>query len=143
MNRCRVRLTALLLVLPLLSGCGAAGGHGKAITDAIVSYSDYYIEVRNLDAQVREQYKAFDPGAAVFDYTITADIPDYTRTRYLTPSPIPFQASDLSAQNAAAYQAAIFACAATARWKPMRLKIPSPHTARSVFPLRFRLVRHG
>jgi hypothetical protein len=103
MNRLRVCLIVLTPALLLLSGCGTASGQVKAITDAIVSYSDYYIEVRNLDAQVREQYKTHNPEEIVFDYTITADIPDYTR---LDMANVPYQlpSPDFSALNVVSYR---------------------------------------
>lgn len=60
-----------------LSGCGAAGEHEKAIENAVVSYSDYYIEVRDLHKQVRSQYNDSGSGESAAEYTVTADIPNY------------------------------------------------------------------
>lgn len=61
-----------------LYGCGE-NAHVQAITDAVVSYSDYYIEVKNLGDQVRAQQQKMDPDATSVSYMITVDIPDYTR----------------------------------------------------------------
>jgi hypothetical protein len=72
----RISPAALLCAASLfLCGCGASGAHEKAIENAIVSYPDYYIEVRSLSEQVRSQYD--DSGESTAEYTITADIPYY------------------------------------------------------------------
>ena len=93
----------LLIALLLLSGCGLSSRHEKAIESAIVAYSDYYIEVRDLNAQVGAQAKELDPDAASFEYTITALVPDYST---LTPETLPFTPPDVdySEPSAAAYR---------------------------------------
>ena len=92
-------LSALLL---LLSGC-TANAHTNAITNAVVAYSDYYIEVRNLDAQVRAQSKDASISATSAEYVISVDIPDYSRmdpvqAGFVLPEP------DVSARSANAYE---------------------------------------
>ena len=70
-----------LLFLPLLlllGACGAVLQHQKAIEQAIIGYSDYYIVVRNLADQVKEGYSKVDPKQSVVTYTISVDIPDYS-----------------------------------------------------------------
>lgn len=93
----------LLSALLLLSGCGLASRHEKAIESAIVAYSDYYIEVHDLAGQISAQAEQLDPDAASFEYTITALVPDYTS---LTPETLPFTPPDVdySEASAAAYQ---------------------------------------
>jgi hypothetical protein len=84
-----------LLFLPLLlllSACGAASQHQKAIEQAIVGYSDYYIVVRDLSTQVKDGYSKIDPKQSVVNYTISVDIPDYTsadfqNVSYTVPEP--------------------------------------------------------
>ncbi|MBA4347961.1 MAG: hypothetical protein C0413_03825 [Clostridiales bacterium] len=90
--------TALLL----LTGCSESA-RTKAISDAVVTYSDYYIEVRNLGDQVRAQSETIDSSAKSVDYVITVDIPDYTQidlsaTSFILPEPI------LSSQSANSYE---------------------------------------
>ena len=71
-------VTAISALLLLVSGCAGAGGQTQAITDAIIAYSDYYIEVRNLSSQVKAQISSQSADSATQEYTILADIPDYT-----------------------------------------------------------------
>lgn len=104
----RTTIRALIILLLLactlfFTACGLAPLHEKAIENAIVAYSDYYIEVRGLGEQVDTQAKAFDQNAASFEYTITALIPDYTS---LTPETLPFTPPtvDFNEPNAAAYR---------------------------------------
>ena len=68
----------LLILAFFLCGCAGSGAHANAITNTIVSYSDYYIEVRNLSSQVSEQYRSQNANQTTFDYSILAEIPDYT-----------------------------------------------------------------
>jgi hypothetical protein len=78
-SRLRAFIAPFLLILLLLfSGCTGTNGQIQAITDAIIAYSDYYIEVRNLSVQVKEQSADLDSKAQTQDYTILVDIPDYT-----------------------------------------------------------------
>jgi len=93
-------VTAALLLL--LSGC-AVHAQVKAITEAVVGYSDYYIEVRDLGAQVRGQFGQANAGGKSADYTITVDIPDYAS---LAPGAVSFTppAPDFSSRSAAAYR---------------------------------------
>ncbi|HWP21954.1 MAG TPA: hypothetical protein VN417_04340 [Candidatus Cryosericum sp.] len=103
-TKLRAPITLILLsALLLLNGCGLASRHEKAIESAIVAYSDYYIEVRDLGSQVDAQAKELDPDAASFEYTITALVPDYST---LTPETLPFTPPDVdySEPNAAAYR---------------------------------------
>lgn len=95
-------VSAALAACLLLTGCFAVLQQQKAIENAVVAYSDYYIEVRDLGAQVRAQAKLSDPDASVWDCTINADIPNYPE---LTLSALSFTlpAPDFSA-GAAAYQ---------------------------------------
>ena len=104
--RTKLRAPIILLLLTallLLSGCGLSARHEKAIENAIVAYSDYYIEVRDLGSQVGAQAKELDPDAASFEYTITALVPDYST---LTPETLPFTPPDVdySEPGAAAYR---------------------------------------
>lgn len=97
-------LFAALLAALAFSGCGASSQQQEAIENAIVAYSDYYIEVRDLGSQVRAQAKAADPDTRTLEYTITADVPNYPA---LPAGTIPFDppAPDFSA-GAAQYEAA-------------------------------------
>ena len=92
----------LLSLLLLLSGC-AADAQTKAVTDAIVAYSDYYIEVRNLGDQVHAQGKQQSASAASFDCVISVDIPDYSQ---IDPALVGFSlpSADVSTRSANAYQ---------------------------------------
>lgn len=99
---------ALIILLPLvctlfLTGCGLSARHEKAIENAIIAYSSYYIEVRGLGDQISAQANNFDPNAALFEYVVTALIPDYTS---LTPETLPFTPPnvDYSEPNPAAYR---------------------------------------
>lgn len=71
-------VAAISALLLLVSGCAGTGGQTQAITDAIVAYSDYYIEVRNLASQMKAQTSSQPADSATQEYTILADIPDYT-----------------------------------------------------------------
>ncbi len=76
----RIKTLVLSLVVFLLlfsAGCGMTPAHADAIAGAIIDYSDYYFEVRNLSAQVREQEKEFESGQLSYEYTILVEIPDY------------------------------------------------------------------
>lgn len=93
-------LTAAAL-LPLF-GCSESA-HVKAITAAVVAYTDYYIEVRNLGDQVRAQANQADPSVQSIDYVIRVDIPDYNsidpaQTGFVLPEP------DVSSRSATSYQ---------------------------------------
>ena len=80
-----IALFAILFALLLFgSGCVGASGQTQAITDAIVAYSDYYIEVRNLSSQMKEQTSNQSADSATQEYTILADIPDYTSVELST-----------------------------------------------------------
>lgn len=75
----RIGLPLLFLMLMFaLSACGAASQHQKAIEQAIVGYSEYYIVVRDLSDQVKDGYSKIDPNQSVVNYTISVEIPDYT-----------------------------------------------------------------
>ncbi len=79
----RIGLPLLFLTLTFaLSACGAASQHQKAIEQAIVGYSDYYIVVRNLADQVKAGYSKIDPTQSVVTYTISVEIPDYSSTDF-------------------------------------------------------------
>lgn len=99
----RACLAAAMLPLTLVfSGCSSVGSQIQAISDAVESYSDYYIEVRNLSDQVRAQASQSVDGRRTLDYTITVDIPDYAsmdRSAVAFAPPAP----DYSAQNAESY----------------------------------------
>lgn len=88
--------------LLLFSGC-SADAQTKAITDAIVAYSDYYIEVRNLGDQVKEQASITNSSDKSWDITISVDIPDYTQ---MDPAKAAFTLpeADVSTRSANAYQ---------------------------------------
>ena len=95
-------LAAAAVSLLLFSGC-SVNAQTKAITDAVIAYSDYYIEVRNLGDQVKAQADSVDPSAKDVDYTISVDIPDYTRmdpekAGFVLPEP------SVATRSAAAYQ---------------------------------------
>ena len=95
-------LCVMAAALLLLSGCGASA-QTKAITEAVVAYTDYYIEVRNLGDQVRAQSETVDPSAKSVDYVITVDIPDYTR---IDPAKTGFQLPEpaVSSRSASSYE---------------------------------------
>ena len=65
-------LTAAVLLL--FSGC-SANAQTKAITDAIVAYTDYYIEVHDLGDQIKAKSGNASSGQS-FDLTIVVEIPD-------------------------------------------------------------------
>lgn len=95
-------LVVIVALMLLISGCGASA-HIKAITEAVVTYSDYYIEVRNLGDQVRAQSETAETTAGGAGYTIFVDIPDYAhidpgQTDFVLPEP------DFSLRSANAYQ---------------------------------------
>lgn len=103
-----LRALALLAAIAaafVLFGCGAVSQQQKAIENAIVAYSDYYIEVRDLGGQVRSQAQSADPNASVWEYTILADIPNYPELPAETVAFTP-PAPDFSQQNAAQYEKA-------------------------------------
>ncbi|HWQ98064.1 MAG TPA: hypothetical protein VN538_08235 [Clostridia bacterium] len=95
-----IALTAVTLLL--LSACSASA-QTKAITSAIVGYTDYYIEVRNLGDQVRAQSETVDSSAKSVDYVITVDIPDYTQ---IDPAKTSFQLPEpaVSTRSASSYE---------------------------------------
>lgn len=75
------RIIPLILVfatVPLFFACSSALQHQKAIEQAIVGYSDYYIVVRDLSSQVREGYSNIDPKQSAVNYVISIEIPDYS-----------------------------------------------------------------
>jgi hypothetical protein len=79
----RLGLPLLFLFVTLvLSACGAASQHQKAIEQAIVGYSDYYIVVRDLSTQVKDGYSKIDPKQSVVNYTISVEIPDYSSANF-------------------------------------------------------------
>lgn len=100
------RKTALTILIAgailLFLGCGGSA-HTKAITDAVIAYSDYYIEVRNLSDQVLAQESAQDRSATSLDYVISVDIPDYSQ---ISPSAIGFALPnpDVATRSANTYQ---------------------------------------
>ncbi len=101
-SRTIILLVAVAASLLLVSGC-TVNAQTKAITSAVVAYSDYYIEVRNLGDQVQAQAEQVDASAKDVDYTISVDIPDYTRmdpdkAGFVLPEP------NVSSRSAAAYQ---------------------------------------
>jgi hypothetical protein len=101
-SRTILLLVAVAASLLLVSGC-AVNAQTKAITDAVVAYSDYYIEVRNLGDQVQALTESVDASAKDIDLTISVDIPDYTRmdpdkAGFVLPEP------SVSSRSAAAYQ---------------------------------------
>ncbi len=101
----RTRLFILILLFSLLPlfGCGSIGAQISAISDAVVDYSDYYIEVRDLSSQVRGQANLQNAELETLDYTITVDIPDYTALD-LSSVPYTLPAPDFSPRSIAAYQ---------------------------------------
>lgn len=94
--------TLLAAAMLLLLGCSESA-QTKAITSAIVAYTDYYIEVRNLGDQVRAQLETVDSSSKSVDYVITVDIPDYTqidpaKTSFKLPEPA------VSTRSASSYE---------------------------------------
>ena len=87
--------------LLLFSGC-SANAQTKAITDAIVAYTDYYIEVHNLGEQMKAQSGAASAEKS-FDRTISVDVPDYTK---MDPKQAGFSLPEpsVSSRSANAYQ---------------------------------------
>ena len=82
-KRYRFGLPLLFLFVAFsLSACGVASEHQKAIEQAIVGYSDYYIVVRDLSMQVKDGYSKIDPKQSVVNYTISVDIPDYASAEF-------------------------------------------------------------
>ena len=95
-------LVSAAAVMLLFSGC-RANAQTKAIEDAIIAYSDYYIEVRNLGDQVQAQSNQTSAPDKNIDIKISADIPDYTRidptqAAFTLPKP------SVSTRSANAYQ---------------------------------------
>ena len=103
----RARSIALFATMSALllfsSGCASMSGQTQAITDAIVAYSDYYIEVRNLSTQLKEQASSQNADSATQEYTILADIPDYTSVD-LTTIGFALPEPAISLGSAAAYE---------------------------------------
>lgn len=95
-------LPILLAACLLLIGC-SVNAQTKAITDAVVAYSDYYIEVRNLGDQIRAQEAQAEKSATSIDYVISVDIPDYSQ---MDPASIGFSLPDpdVSSRSANEYQ---------------------------------------
>ena len=99
----KIYLSAVLAAAALLLfGCGESA-QTKAITNAVIAYSDYYIEVRNLGDQVRAQADQLDASAKSVNYAISVDIPDYSRidpatAGFVLPEP------SVSSRSASAYQ---------------------------------------
>lgn len=87
----------------LLSACSAVSSHIDAVTKAIVGYSDYYIEVLNLEDQVKQAYQTIDPNSSVVSYTIDVSIPDYTADEFQSVAFTP-PTPDFSTQSASSYQ---------------------------------------
>lgn len=94
--------TLLAAAMLLLLGCSESA-QTKAITSAIVAYTDYYIEVRNLGDQVRAQSETVDSSSKSVDYVITVDIPDYTQ---IDPAKTSFQLPEpaVSTRSASSYE---------------------------------------
>ena len=103
-NALRALISSIILSLLLfLSGC-ASNAQAKAVTEAVVAYSDYYIEVRSLEDQLRAQAEQQDATASSFDCVISVDIPDYTQ---IDPADTGFTLpeANVSTRSANAYQA--------------------------------------
>lgn len=101
-----VRYIAIVIFLTasslLLLGC-SENAQTKAITDAVIAYTDYYIEVRNLSDQVREQSAQTGASAKSVNYVINVEIPDYTKidvssTGFILPEP------SVSTRSASSYE---------------------------------------
>ena len=101
-----VRYIAIVVFLAasslFLFGC-SENAQTKAITDAVVAYTDYYIEVRNLSDQVHEQAAQTDTSTKSVDYVINVEIPDYTKidvnqTGFILPEP------SVSTRSASSYE---------------------------------------
>ena len=92
-------LTAAILLL--FSGC-SANAQTKAISDAIVAYTDYYIEVHDLGNQIKAQSGNASSGQS-FDLAIVVEIPDYTK---MDPDQAGFTLPEpsVSSRSASAYQ---------------------------------------
>jgi hypothetical protein len=100
----RIGLPLLFLMLTfVLSACGAASQHQKAIEQAIVGYSDYYIVVRDLSNQVKDGYSKIDPNQSVVNYTISVEIPDYLSSDFQS-VPYTVPEPDAATINAEQYQ---------------------------------------
>ena len=98
----RIGLPLLFLILTLaLSACGVASQHQKAIEQAIVGYSDYYIVVRDLATQVKDGYSKIDPKQSVVNYTISVEIPDYTSAEFQS---VPYTVPEPDASTVSAEQ---------------------------------------
>ncbi len=79
MNRKRVfPLLAAVAAVFCCAACGEPSHQAEAIGQAVVAYSDYYIEVSDLTRQVREQFTAGSASADAVTYQIVARVPDYT-----------------------------------------------------------------
>ena len=95
-------IISVAAIVQLFSGCGV-NAQTKAVSDAIVSYSDYYIEVHNLGDQIKEQSSQAGAPKKNIDLTIIADIPDYAR---MDPVQAGFSLPEpsVSTRSATAYQ---------------------------------------
>lgn len=69
-------LSALVLLLSLV-GCGAKSGQKKAIQEAIANYSDAYIEVDDLNLQLRELMRESSGYEDKVSYTLDIKLPNY------------------------------------------------------------------
>lgn len=95
-------ILAFPFALLLLLGCGA-NAQTKAIANAVIAYSDYYIEVRNLSDQVRAQNEQTASSAKSVNYVISADIPDYSKID-LASVGFTLPEADVSLRSASAYE---------------------------------------
>lgn len=101
------RQTALILTMVaaslLLFACSSPAQHQKAIEQAIVGYSDYYIVVRDLSSQVKDGFSKIDPKQSVVNYMISVEIPDYSGADF---QDVPFTVPepDATTINAEEYQ---------------------------------------
>ncbi len=74
----KIALIVLLVVLMTLSGCGIKSSHVNAIKDAIVEYTDYYLEVEDLAKQIRKQGRGLTGYEDGMSYTLDIRVPDYS-----------------------------------------------------------------
>ncbi len=92
-------ILSIMAAMLLLLGCSQSA-QTKAITDAVVAYSDYYIEVRHLSDQVSAQA---EDAKSSMEYVISVDIPDYAQ---IDPSTVGFvlPEPDVATRSANTYQ---------------------------------------
>ncbi|MDO4573327.1 MAG: hypothetical protein Q4C13_08150 [Clostridia bacterium] len=71
-------LLCLLALTPALAGCGMQSRHAAAIRQAVAEYSDCYIELHELERQLRKSARSLTGYEQEAAYTLDVRVPDYS-----------------------------------------------------------------